>query len=270
MSSERAFPEPELPHVHVVLARPSEARNIGAACRAIANFGIHRLTIVTETPIDYEAARPLAVAAAPLLEAARVVPTLSEAVADDALVAGITRRLGQKRKSTAFTPRELAIRALDERASIAVVFGNEQHGLSDEELLSCHIAVAIPTSPTVPSLNLSHAVGVICYELFQARRDARRGALGNADRDDADLAPEGPAVRPLHPGAGTLPTAADLDAASARMIASLEALGFHSQDGPQGMRLFLRDLCARAGTSTSEARRLEELFAKLAGMHGRT
>ena len=246
-----------LSHVHVVLARPSEPRNIGATCRAIKNFGISRLTIVTQGEVDYEAARPLAIGADDLLHAARVVASLPEATEGASLVAGITRRLGQKRKTVSLMPWEFAGRVAgrsgaEGRASgsdeIAVVFGNERSGLSDEELLTCHIAVSIPTSPACPSLNLSHAVEVICYELYKA------AVLG--DDKPAEYAP---AV-----------TATDAAARSQAIVESLERLDFHTQEGPQGMRMFLRDLIARAGLSEHEAVRFEQLFAKIAGMHGRS
>ena len=302
MSGDHSEHAPELPHVHIVLARPSEPRNIGAACRAIKNFGIHRLTIVTSRPIDYDAARPLAVGAVDLLEQAAVVTSLPEALTGASLVAGTTRRLGQKRKAAPLMPWELASTvaaryaaaqahrappnggagdapsdaaphgapgdaagaargdATEAAAEVAVVFGNEQSGLSDEELLECHVAVAIPTSPACPSLNLSHAVEVIAYELSIAQaggRNAGPGAAGSAG--------PAPAVPGPVPGPITTP---EIAAQADEIIASLEELSFHSQAGPQGMRTFIRDLIARAGLSHEEAQRFTALFAKLAGMHG--
>ncbi|MFW5683541.1 MAG: RNA methyltransferase [Spirochaetota bacterium] len=264
-----------LPWVHVVLARPSEPRNVGAACRAMKNFGITRLSIVTGETLDYESARPLAVHADDLLERARVVPTLAEAVEGASLVAGTTRRLGQKRKSVSLMPWEFAARTTERFAAsslpgddndadsasggeLAVVFGNEQSGLSDEELLECHVAVSIPTSPLCPSLNLSHAVEVICYELYKS---AMRAFDTAADGGHAGGHPPGIAGA----GVATPIAAAHADA----IVRHLDALRFRSQEGPQGMRIFMRDLIARAGLSYEEAERFERLFAKLAGMHGR-
>ncbi len=241
--------EDPLARVHVVLARPSEPRNIGAACRAVANFGIARLTIVSDRPVDYDAARPLAVGATGVLETARVASTLPEATAGCSLIAGITRRLGRKRKDVSYTPWEFAERfvaGVHGRAGgdIAVVFGNEQAGLSDDELEHCHLAVSIPTSPSCPSLNLSHAVAVIAYELYKATR------------------------------ANTVPARAGLNAGeieqtAQHIVGSLKVLGYHWQEGPQGMRAFMRDVIARAALSSAEAHRFQNLFAKLAGMHGR-
>ncbi len=239
---------PKLDHIRVVLARPSEPRNIGATCRAIRNFGITRLTIVTDRQVDYEAARPLAAGAVDVLEAAQVVASLPEAVRGSTVVAGITRRLGQKRKAVSFTPWRFAERFAARPdaggdATVCVVFGNEQSGLSDEELEHCHVAVSIPTDPGCPSMNLSHAVAIIAYEVSKAAREAagpRRGGL----------------------------TVDETDEAAGSIVGSLKELGFHSQDGPQGMHLFMRDLIARAAFAPSEARRFVALFTKLAGMHG--
>lgn len=259
-----------LPHVHVVLARPSEPRNIGAACRAINNFGISRLTIVTDRPVDYEAARPLAAWSQHILEAATVTDSFEAALADASLVAGTTRRLGQKRKARPYDPWEFAA-LVEERygrdpgdnetdhdrprdgGTVAVVFGNEQSGLSDEELAFCHVAVAVPTSPECPSLNLSHAVSILAYEL------ARAALVSTGRRVPGDRGPVPP----------TRPDAATVDEHAGSIADALERLGFHTQEGPQGMRLFMRDLIARAGLSRREAQRFEQLFAKLAGMHGR-
>ena len=238
-----------LARVHVVLARPSEPRNIGAACRAIANFGMTRLSIVTDRPVDYDAARPLAVGATDVLEAARVASSLSEVTAGCSLVAGITRRLGQKRKHVSYTPWDFAERFVADargraRGDVAIVFGNEQAGLSDEELEQCHLAVSIPTSPACPSLNLSHAVAVIAHELYRA---ARAGSLPAPDALNAD----------------------EIEQTAQQIVDSLKMLGYHWQEGPQGMRSFMRDVIARAGLSSPEAHRFKELFTKLAGMHGR-
>jgi len=232
-----------LAHVQVVLARPSEPRNIGAVCRALKNFGITRLAIVAPQRPDLDTARPLAVSAVDILDSARITANLEEAVSGSALVAGITRRVGQKRKLTSFAPWELAEMANNLAGeTLSVVFGNEQSGLSDQELECCQIAVSIPTAPIQPSLNLSHAVQLITYELYKsARRSAPR-------RTHVPLAIE------------------EVAKTVERITGSLEAIGFHSQPGPQGTPSFLTDLLARASVSPAEAKRLEAIFQKIEGM----
>ncbi|MFP4114125.1 MAG: RNA methyltransferase [Spirochaetales bacterium] len=259
-----AAPHPAilLPNVAVVLARPSEPRNIGATCRAIKNFGIHRLVVVTEAAIDYDAARPLAIGADDVLRSAVVHSSLAEAVSGATLVAGTTRRLGQKRKDVSYTAWEFAEMALSrfdlvgpadaprdsDSPAVAIVFGNERSGLSDDELQCCHVAVSIPTSPACPSLNLSHAVGIVAYELYKAAA-VRTG-----------VAPTG--------AARSYPSAMEIESYADSIVGSLGRLGFLTQEGPQGMRTFVRDIVARASLSRDEASRLDALFAKLAGMHG--
>jgi len=275
-----------LGHVTIVLSRPSEARNIGAACRAMKNAGISRLVIAVDGEIDFAAARPLAAGAADVLDAADVVPTLEEAIAGASLVAGITRRTGQRRKTVSFTPWELAgkvvalarkeggpsdkpgtrqARTRDPEAQEAnvvaaggatVVFGNEQSGLSDAELELCTLAVAIPSAPEQPSLNLSHAVQIICYELYLAELGLGRGSATAA----------GTPVGAADPSR-EFASRETLETEVARITAALNALGFLTQEGPQGMPALLRDILGRALVSPEELSRLTAMFKKLEGMH---
>ncbi len=250
-----------LQHVHIVLAHPSEPRNVGAVCRAIKNADIARLTIVVDSDIDLGAARPLAVGARDVLDAARIVPDLPTALAGSVLIAGVTRRVGQRRKPASFAPWQLAEKVVSPAAAtpgatggtVSIVFGNEQSGLSDMELELCHMAVSIPSSPDFASLNLSHAVQVIVYELYIAdlagpASVSRTGAGVVAIRDPID--------------------SEELATNVARIVKSLASLGFHSQAGPQGMRTFLSDILGRAMLSKAEVQRLRALFEKIEGMHG--
>lgn len=284
-----------LQHVHIVLSHPSEPRNVGAVCRAIKNAGITRLTIVTDSEIDLDAARPLAVDARDILDTARIVPDLPAALTGSTLIAGVTRRVGQRRKVVSFAPWQLARKAADlavpannDRAAgnsaavkrggatVSIVFGNEQSGLSDAELELCHMAVGIPSSPEFPSLNLSHAVQIIVYELYISDL-ARRAGTGEGTTSDAGRAGNESAIagrvdanhQPRIPFIHAPIDAQELTTGVERIVNSLENLGFHTQAGPQGMRVFLTDILGRAILSQIEIRRLREMFAKLEGMHGR-
>lgn len=165
----------------VVLVRPEESRNVGAVCRAMANSAMHDLRIVgRREDLDDERVRVLAIHAAYIWENARFFDSVTEATADCSISAGTTRRRGKKRKGKLFLPEEFAANASSITAGggrAAVVFGNERTGLTDEELEECSCGVTIPSSDEFASLNLSHAVQIICYELFRAANAGDRKSV---------------------------------------------------------------------------------------------
>lgn len=228
-------------NVRVVLVRPRDPRNVGAACRAMKCMGITSLAIVAGGLLDPAQARTLAHGAEDVLEAAVVHPDLDSAISDAVLVAGTTRRRGKNRKYFTLFPEQLAQRVAEARGTVAVVFGNEETGLTDEELSRCTLAVTIPASPAQGSLNLSHAVQVVCYEIFRARA---RGTL-----------------TPFTP----IP-AREVDALAGLVVGSLRTIGFFHLVTPDSMRVFFRDILGRAGLSVNEARRMGVVFRKIAGL----
>jgi tRNA/rRNA methyltransferase len=159
-----------LKRVRVVLVSPLYGGNVGSVCRAMKNMGLTDLTIAAPTGgMDEREARIMACHAEDLFEARRETATLEEAVADCGLVAGTTARAGLYREH-ARTPREWAPRLLDAafQAPVALVFGPEDRGLSNDELSPCTQLIQIPSSSEYPSLNLAQAVLVCAYELFLA------------------------------------------------------------------------------------------------------
>ena len=160
--------------IRIVLVRPKEDKNIGSVCRAMKTMGFGSLTIVGHDSVNPAEAAITAVHAADVLERAIHCETLEEAVRDAVLVAGVSRRRGKWRKYFAVSPEQLVDRVVSiRRGTCAVVFGNEASGLDADELARCHLAVRIPSSPEFPSLNLSHAVQIITYQLF-CRLDGKR------------------------------------------------------------------------------------------------
>ena len=148
----------DLNKVYVVLCRPEESRNIGAACRAMANNGISKLRIVgKKEDFDEERVRILAIHAAGIWESAEFFGSIQEATADCIISAATTRRRGKKRKGKLFLPEEFCSFVKDSDGKVAVVFGNERTGLTDDEVEACSVAVTIPSDPGFMSLNLSHA-----------------------------------------------------------------------------------------------------------------
>ena len=125
----------DLADLRIVLVRPGESRNVGAACRAAKTMGIEQLHLVAAGQIDRHAARVVAVHAADLLERAMLCDSVAEAVSGCTLAAAVTRRDGKRRKYRIWTAEQLGRRLAERRAGpVAVVFGNEKNGLSDVEM----------------------------------------------------------------------------------------------------------------------------------------
>jgi len=159
-----------LDNIRIVLVEPISGGNIGSVCRAMNNNGITDLAIVNPRPeTDWEDARKLSCKANTQLDARKEFQTLEEAITDCTVVAGTSARTGFYR-DTAHSPREFASIALESAKDhkIALVFGREDKGLSNEELALCTHIIQIPSSELYTSLNLSHAVAVCCYEIFAA------------------------------------------------------------------------------------------------------
>lgn len=158
-----------LDNMGVVLVRPMYGGNVGSVCRAMANMGLKSLSLVAPRELDLGEARMMACHAWEIFEGRREYGTLSEAVSDCVLVMGTTARDGLYRQH-ARTPREWAPRALAaaELGRVALVFGPEDNGLTNEELALSTEIVQIPSSDGYLSLNLAQAVMICCYEVFVA------------------------------------------------------------------------------------------------------
>lgn len=159
-----------LENVRIVLHRPRFPENIGAAARAARNMGIDRLSVVDPENFDLPRVRMMAThAASGVVEGIKRFDTLAEALSDCAFVVGTTARLGGERQmvlSPQTMARELVSTARNNQ--VAVVFGSEDRGLTNEDIRLCHKLVTIPTAEFA-SLNLAQAVMVICYELFTVK-----------------------------------------------------------------------------------------------------
>jgi tRNA/rRNA methyltransferase len=158
----------ELEAVRVVLVDVRNPLNIGAAARAMSNFGFPRMRLVNPYEVAFQGARS-AVGAAETLANAQVYTTVAEAVAECSLVVG----------TTSVGPRDLqhelmrleagarAIRAHAAKAPVALLFGSEKYGLSNEDLSHCHWLMHIPTRDEHRSMNLGQAVAICLYELVR-------------------------------------------------------------------------------------------------------
>jgi TrmH family RNA methyltransferase len=150
----------------IVLVRPRDPNNIGAAARAMKNFGFTDLAVVTPYPPVWDEAVS-AVNALDVLTNARVCASLAEAVADCTLVIGTADHRRVAGKQFIYTPRALQRELQTARHQLALVFGSEKTGLSNDDLSHCHRVMSILTAPDCPSMNLGQAVAICCYELIR-------------------------------------------------------------------------------------------------------
>lgn len=158
--------------IEIILVEPSHPGNIGAVARAMKNMGFQRLTLVKPKYFPHPDADARAAGADDVLQQARVVETLQEALATAELVVGTSARvrsLSWPTKTVRHWVDSLANTPLP--TSIAVVFGAERMGLTNEQLQKCHCHIQIPADPEFNSLNLASAVQLICYELRQGLLD---------------------------------------------------------------------------------------------------
>ena len=162
------MPSTLLDNIQIVLVDPQHSGNIGSVARGMKNMGLSRLVLV-KPPVEwFEAAKIMAANSSDILKRARTVFSLREAIADCVLVVGTTRRGGEVRSPILLNTTSIKrILKKAETGPVSILFGNERVGLSDDELSSCHTNIFIPTSPNQPSLNLSHSVLLVGYELFR-------------------------------------------------------------------------------------------------------
>lgn len=157
--------------LRVVLVRPRNPLNIGAAARAMLNFGFQDLWLVEPWGEGFRTAKS-AMGAAEVLQNARVTADMAEALGDCTLVAGTSAMTGRQTEMVRKTAPAgaVALRTHLEDRQAALVFGSEKTGLTKQQLSFCDWIFTIPTEPGCPSMNLGQAVAVCCYEL--ARRAA--------------------------------------------------------------------------------------------------
>jgi tRNA/rRNA methyltransferase len=231
-----------LDRIRIVLVATSHPGNIGAAARAMLTMGITRLVLVDPRHFPDPAAAAMASGATAVLDAARVVASLDEALAGCVVTVGLSAR-----------PREFAGRVLTVRAAareavagaargdVGLVFGTEMSGLSNRDLARCGIVATVPTNPDYASLNLAAAVQVAAYEL-------RVAAAG----DEVWRAPR------------FAPAAHDeVEALFAHGERTLAAMRFLDPRRPRRLLPRLRRLFARAGLEREEVNILRGILARV-------
>jgi TrmH family RNA methyltransferase len=179
------------PLVHplrVVLCSPRNPLNIGAAARAMSNFGFTELRLVNPYEVAFREARS-AVKAQHVLAEAREYGTLAQAVADCGLVVGTTS-IGHRALEHPLRRLEYGGRLIGKKlaeSSVALLFGSEKFGLSNEDLSYCHWLLRIPTREEHGSMNLGQAVAVCLYEIIRNPTAAKKNPEPRQPADAADL-----------------------------------------------------------------------------------
>jgi tRNA/rRNA methyltransferase len=231
-----------LNRVRVVLCAPSHPGNIGAAARAMHTMGLSQLVLVAPRQFPHPDADALAAGGVALLRAASVSPTLDAALAGATLAIGFSARR-REFASIALPVRAAALEAAKHAAAgeVALVFGTEMSGLSNDELARCQIVATIPGAPGQTSLNLAAAVQVAAYELFLAVHD---GAVWSA-----------PAFTPA--------TQEEIAALFAHGERTLIAMRFLDPRRPKRLLPRLRRLFGRARLEHEEVNILRGILARI-------
>jgi tRNA/rRNA methyltransferase len=251
--------------IDIVLVSPRNPLNIGAAARAMANFGFSQLIVVTPFAPHWREARS-AVGAPELLLNAKETGNLSEAVADCTFVAGTGTRTHRKPEQPLISLPDLTEALFPKLASgrIALVFGPEKHGLTREDLSNCHALVEIPTDPRQPSMNLGQAVAVCLYEL------SRRVAHGDEKCNNSGVLgpPPFPQKQAERMGHGTLEiepasSSADLDRLGGLIEQTMAAAGYSPRVMQPANRHDLRLFLRRLAPTALDTRRMLGLFRRI-------
>jgi TrmH family RNA methyltransferase len=250
----------------VVLVSPRNPLNIGAAARAMANFGFSHLAVVGPYEPHWREARS-AVGAEDLLQNAAVTQHLSDAVADCSLVLG-TGSLTRRKPEQPVIALPNLTSLLQNKEKTALVFGPEKHGLTLEDLSLCHYLVEIPTHPRQPSMNLAQAVAVCLYELsthapgsIPSQLTTNLGAPGPLQLGTGDRTGIRPAKSDNREAAPA--TAADLDLLSGVIGQTLTAANYSPAAMRKANRADLQQLLRRLTLTRSDARRILGAFRRI-------
>ncbi len=158
-------------NITIVLSKPKYSGNVGSIARCAKNMCIDKIAVVnSQALVEDEMLQMATHCAADLVSGLKHYHEIQEALSGYQYIVGTTSRLGSAR-GPVVSPREIADEIVDisQNNKVALLFGSEDKGLSNDELRYCHRVVSIPTSNSFKSINLSHAVMIVCYEIFTAR-----------------------------------------------------------------------------------------------------
>lgn len=234
-----------LARIVVVLCRPSHPGNIGAAARAMKTMGLSRLRLVAPRTFPHPEADARAAGAVDILSQASVCSSLPEALVGTLKAVALTAR-GRDLGPTPLgvRPAVAGLMAAAAEGEVALVFGNETNGLTNDELLCCQVAVTIPADPAFSSLNLGAAVQVMAYELRMAAWEGRP--------------PEALGATPSVSAPATLE---EVEGFYSHLEAVMTASGFYNPAQPGRLLPKLRRLFGRAALERDEINILRGILA---------
>lgn len=242
-----------LDNVRVVLVNTSDCRNIGSAARAMKTMGLTQLVLVDPIEMPNGQAQALSAGASDVLANAKVVSTLEEAITDCGLVVGTSAR-SRTLPWPMLEPRNCGEKLIQEASNfpVALVFGRESSGLTNDELQLCHFHVQIPANPEYSSLNLAMAVQTLSYEVRMSYL-----ALENQKHNDK------PAKADSIDDNEDYPVVEETERLYQHFEDALKATGFIVPSHPGLVMTKLRRLLNRARPDNKEVKMLRGMLASV-------
>jgi len=242
-----------LKNVRIVLVNTSDCRNIGSAARAMKTMGLSQLVLVDPVEMPNGQAQALAAGATDVLANAQVVSTLQETVNDCGLVVGTSAR-SRSLPWPMLNPRQCGAKLIEELENfpVALVFGRESSGLTNEELQLCHYHVQIPANPEYSSLNLAMAVQTLSYEI-------RMNFLGIVQEEKATLVSD----KTVEDDTEEFPVVEETERLYQHFEEALKGTGFITPSHPGLVMTKLRRLLNRARPDVKEVRMLRGILSSV-------
>lgn len=228
-------------NITIVLSKPKYPGNVGSVARCAKNMGIDKIVVVVGKDLDRDVMKQIATHfAAGIVDRIRYFDRLEEALAGFQYIVGTTSRLGSAR-GPVISPSEMAEHLIDisQNNTVALLFGPEDTGLTNDDLRYCHLLVTIPTTESFKSINLSHAVMILCYEIFAAQ-------TGCIERFTPRLA-----------------GSAELEGMYAQIKSLLMKIGFLNPENPDYWMMHIRRLLSRTKLLAKEVKVIRGICRQL-------
>ena len=230
-----------LSNLRIVMVRPRGSGNIGSVARAMKNVGASELAIVGDARTQSFWARAMAVHGRDVLAEAKRYPTIRQAIADCTLVVGTTCRSGLYRShSQSLREAAPAMAAAARKGKVALLFGPEDHGLSNNDLEHCQQLITIPANPKYQSYNVAQAAVICLYEIYVASL-AKPVVENEIQRAQAE----------------------DIERLFEIMRSSLLKIGYLDSENPEHILLALRRILGRASLEDRDVRILTAMFRQI-------